>query len=444
MRQNPVVTHMLWLTWLPIGLYPLVLLLQAWSGSNFWGSLVMMAGLLSAAWLGTGYVLWLRRLYARHETVMRLLEVGISLGLICLCGVLMPYHSWVLRISYGLLLGSCFLGGTRLVFRPLSDWMHLYSYLAFCLETVAVVILLYLGASPVSRLPLLVVFVWETVVLTLHQNRKAFSALLIDRDGAASAIPEELRKNNRRQMCLFLLLGLALVCGCGLLAAGLRQLGQLILRGLAVILRWLLASDETQSSEDVPSVSPEPAALSDETAPSWLSAALGVGLLVIFLALVIWQRRAIGAWLLYGWESLQRWVRQRLSCRRSSPAQSHGIYCDYVEDLLQTDAMPHAKKSLLSPHIYRWQRTYRHYRRMSPSAEKFRLGYRLLLEKLPEGLVCASDSPNLILQKWEAHRGTADAAMTAVTQTYMDVRYGDISPEENAFVPLEQLLRLKI
>ena len=66
MKNARFLLHLLLITALSAALYPFPLLLAIWSGSAGWTAPVMTAALVLCVWLGTLYILLLRRQYARH------------------------------------------------------------------------------------------------------------------------------------------------------------------------------------------------------------------------------------------------------------------------------------------------------------------------------------------------------------------------------------------
>ena len=90
-----------------------------------------------------------------------------------------------------------------------------------------------------------------------------------------------------------------------------------------------------------------------------------------------------------------------------------------------------------------WKKAYRRYHRLSNGAERFRLGYALLLAKLPEDAARPADSPAEILEHLQILL-PAESSLSqweTVTQAYSALRYGEIQPEENAFLAMDALLK---
>ena len=134
--------------------------------------------------------------------------------------------------------------------------------------------------------------------------------------------------------------------------------------------------------------------LQQSGAAGWIRLVIELVLLAAVLVLVIWKRREIGDALLSAWYSLRHWIQQHLRKNHAEQRNDrHEAYCDYVEDLLTAEQPAPSAAAL-----YRrrdWKKAYRRYQRLPEQAERFRLGYALLLARLPEEVALPAASPAL-------------------------------------------------
>ena len=91
-----------------------------------------------------------------------------------------------------------------------------------------------------------------------------------------------------------------------------------------------------------------------------------------------------------------------------------------------------------------WKKAYRRYCKLSQGAERFRLGYALLLAKLPEDAARPSDSPAEIFASLRVTFAEQEYTLSqweTVTNAYNALRYGDVLPEREAFLAMDMLLK---
>ena len=118
MKNARFLLHLLLITALSAALYPFPLLLAIWSGSAGWTAPVMTAALVLCVWLGTLYILLLRRQYARHPRWVNGGVWALTLLLCVLGSLFAPYPTRLAQVLLGITAGGCFFGGARLVFHP--------------------------------------------------------------------------------------------------------------------------------------------------------------------------------------------------------------------------------------------------------------------------------------------------------------------------------------
>ncbi len=227
-------------------------------------------------------------------------------------------------------------------------------------------------------------FAANAALFALIHNRDAMERMLSGRDGDTWELPTEIRKSNRKLMGVLCGIGLLLVLCSRPLAKVMRWAWQLLYTTVWYALRWLLSRGSQEQTAELPEdTSEQVMQLQQNGAAGWIRLVIELVLLVAVLVLVIWKRREIGDALLSAWYSLRHWIQRHLRKNHAEQRNDrHEAYCDYVEDLLTAEQPAPSAAAL-----YRrrdWKKAYRRYQRLPEQAERFRLGYALLLARLPE------------------------------------------------------------
>lgn len=444
MKNIRFVLYLLLLTALTAALYPLLVLLRLWSGAANWTVPVMTAALVACAWMGTLFPLLLRRQYARHPRWINGCIWGITL-LLCLAGIFAaPYPTQFSRILLGLALGGCFFGGARLVFHPLEHLAHAYVFVGLCIWNCFSGFLIYLNGAELPFLPMVLLFAGNAALFALIHNRDAMERMLSGRDGDTWELPTEIRRSNGKLMGILCGTGLVLVLCSRPLARAMRWLWRWFYTGCFYALRWLLSLGSTSDAADMPESANETLMqLPQNSTSGWVRLVIELVLLAAALALVIWKRHEIGEAILSAWLSLRQWFRAHLQKNHAAREEQTGdAYCDYVEDLLWHEKPAANTIALHGSHS--WKKAYRRYHKLSQGAERFRLGYALLLAKLPEDAARPSDSPAEIFASLRVTFAEQEHTLSqweTVTNAYNALRYGDVLPEKEAILAMDLLLK---
>ena len=444
MKNIRFVLYLLLLTALTAALYPLLVLLRLWSGAANWTVPVMTAALVACAWMGTLFPLLLRRQYARHPRWINGCIWGITL-LLCLAGIFAaPYPTQFSRILLGLALGGCFFGGARLVFHPLEHLAHAYVFVGLCIWNCFSGFLIYLNGAELPFLPMVLLFAGNAALFALIHNRDAMERMLSGRDGDTWELHTEIRRSDGKFMGILCGTGLVLVLCSRPLARAMRWLWRWFYTGCFYALRWLLSLGSTSDAADMPESADETLMqLPQNSTSGWVRLGIELVLLAAALALVIWKRHEIGEAILSAWLSLRQWFRAHLQKNHAArEEQTGGAYCDYVEDLLRHEKPAANTIALHGSHS--WKKAYRRYHKLSQGAERFRLGYALLLAKLPEDAARPSDSPAEIFASLRVTFAEQEHTLSqweTVTNAYNALRYGDVLPEKEAFLAMNMLLK---
>lgn len=444
MKNARFLLHLLLITALSAALYPFPLLLAIWSGSAGWTAPVMTAALVLCVWLGTLYILLLRRQYARHPRWVNGGVWALTLLLCVLGSLFAPYPTRLAQVLLGITAGGCFFGGARLVFHPLEHLVHPNVFVGLCLWDCFSGFLIYLTRVKLPFLPMVLLFAANAALFALVHNRDAMERMLSGRDGDTWELPTEIRRSNGRLMGILCGVGLALVLCSRPLARGMRWLWRWIYTGFFYALRWLLSlGSSSDTAEEIPeSARDKLMELPQNSTSGWVRLVIELVLLAAVLALVIWKRHEIGDAIASAWLSLRQWLRSHLQKNHAAQEnQNGGAYCDYVEDLLYHEKTAVDTVTLQSRR--NWKKAYRRYHRLPHGAERFRLGYALLLAKLPDDAARPADSPAEILEHLQIllPEESSLSQWETVTQAYSALRYGEIQPEENAFLAMDALLK---
>ena len=304
-------------------------------------------------------------------------------------------------------------------------------------------LLLRLHCPDASGLPYVLLLAGQSAVFAAAHNQEALRRVLHGRDGEEWELPREVQRRNRLLMGTLLGIGGLLLLCSKPAAHGVRWLFTKILTVLWAALRWFLncfSGDGT--SEESSEVAEEAGELAQQSAPwwsTWLSTFFWILCWAAIVAVLVWKRREVWQSVRRFWYHLRSWF---LAHWNAHPVEESddGAYCDYVENL----QVGEAAFSRPAPGNSRrqWRHAYRRYSRMAPDGEKYRLGYGLLLAKLPAETAKPSDSPAEVLAHLQAFPEQAAllSRWTCVTDAYSALRYGGIPPAQEAFAAMEQLL----
>ena len=326
MKNARFLLHLLLITALSAALYPFPLLLAIWSGSAGWTAPVMTAALVLCVWLGTLYILLLRRQYARHPRWVNGGVWALTLLLCVLGSLFAPYPTRLAQVLLGITAGGCFFGGARLVFHPLEHLVHPNVFVGLCLWDCFSGFLIYLTRVKLPFLPMVLLFAANAALFALVHNRDAMERMLSGRDGDTWELPTEIRRSNGRLMGILCGVGLALVLCSRPLARGMRWLWRWIYTGFFYALRWLLSlGSSSDTAEEIPeSARDKLMELPQNSTSGWVRLVIELVLLAAVLALVIWKRHEIGDAIASAWLSLRQWFRSHLQKNHAAQENQNG------------------------------------------------------------------------------------------------------------------------
>lgn len=419
-------------------LYPLDALLCTLSGRSGLRLILLTVLPVLLVWMGMLTAIFLRRMYRKRFRRFRLIVWSLTAVIASLCWMLLPLPVKLLRLIYCAAACGSFYGGIRFCYIAVEDLTGPYVFTALCLWNVLVCGGAFLLHASFSLLPVVLILTGTVMIFAVIRNRIALESILHGRDGELWELPREIRSSNTGLLFLLCGIGTVLICCCRWLAKLLLLLWNIVTRGALRLFTWLMS----QGGGDVPEesvaeeLSSAPMPIQENGSSAWLRILVYAVLFAGLLGLIFWKRREIADGFLQLWRSLCRWVREKLNRSYGDTANEAAAYCDYVEDLLT------AEQTRSDRHISlrkKWKRHYRQYCRMPENAARYRMGYGLALERLPEELCMDSDSVEEILQK--LHEQGCMPEWDAVSECYNHVRYGEQLPAAADFMVLNSLLK---
>ncbi len=413
--------------------YPLAALFAFWNETVNTGiSLAFTVGIMVSCWIGA--LLYLMLAARLKKTTARVVIVGVMVVLFALC-FLIPLRTMWLRGIYGVGVAAACYGGTVLIFQPLPKLVHRDKLTILMAADVLLGIVCGLVDDNIAITPILIVLMANTLLFALTYHELSLEEMLTDRGDHVWHLPKEIRSRSTILMIVFCALGCIFLCLVPLLTKALRWMIHWIGQGVSALLSLAFsgrgnttqpAVEEASTEEMVPT---EPA-----TSASWIWTVLEIAAVVAIVALIVWKRRQIFAWLQEKWQAFRLWLKNRRKKSATAEEEKYA-YRDFTEDVLVQEQIS-GKSEKLTRSERHWRREYRRYQRMPIGAARFRLGYALLLAALPEDRVKPSDSTGDILARQDDNQNWVD-----VTKTYDAVRYGERTPQRDDFDALDTLLR---
>ncbi len=429
--------RILLLTAFAFTLFPISMILSAWSGTSHALAIMITNGFCLLLWFGAWLTLCFQKISRKRKRRTTLLFSILAIVILLGCSFFLPYSLSSQRVICGLVAGGSFFAGTRLIFQPLERLTNSYVFTGICLWFVALGLIWRRMDESASTWPILILLGIHAILFAIANNMHALEQTLHDRDQRVWKIPQEIRHSNNRLMCVLVLLGVVLLLCYKPLAKFMRWLGRWILTGLWYLLRWLFSlGGSTSETSDAPEViSEQVETVAENTTADWIWLIVELTICVGLFVLVIWKRKEIIAAMQNLWWRLRAWFLEKLHQEPTVPPEKTTAYYDYVEDLLAEDMSIEVAKGKITKR--QWKRAYRQYLHMPKDAKRYRLGYALILARLPKEVAKESWSSREILEELK-RRGIADARWETITDVYDAVRYGERSPER--FAQLDAIL----
>lgn len=414
-------------------LYPLAALLCSGRPRQAFLTSVLTGIPIGLTWLGMLLTVISRKFFFRSPQKFWWSCRLVTIVLLVAFGLAASSFGWLFGVLCGCMAAVAFYGGIRLSFLPLQEMTNPYCLVGICLWHLVFRGLDWLLDAAVFQLPSYVILLLTAGLFVIVHNQNALERVLHGRDNETWELPREIRSSNGRMLGLFGGIAVLLAFFCRPLGRLLRYLWH---QCSIMLLHFLVreGDGETTPTEYVRETTPVVTEMTQQQrVPEWVISLVCVLFLFGVLALMIWKRREIRDGLhqcfcrLFG--LLQQKFRKKLP--GALPAET-GAYCDYMGELDATAiSNPLRKRSRRS-----WERQFARYHKLPMAEKRYRLGYQLALERLPEELRKPWRSPGEILQTV----GANDPVWILVTEGYNQVRYGGVLPESAAFSALDVLL----
>ncbi len=416
--------------------YPLAALLAFWQDTpyTYWALLLTLGWLIAGAIGGIIKLLFLRQ-YKRKPRSTNVIFFIIAVVLLAFC-LLLPFQKMWLAAIYGIGVAIAFWCGIKWIDANLMRLFRRDTLLIIIAGDVILGFICRACNETLSLIPIIFILMANALLYALVQHTYSVDDMLHDRGSHVWHLPEEMKKSGTRMMLLFSGIGVVLLCLTPLLTRLLRIIGGWIWSGIRALLQWLLSGrGDTASPAVDEEVAPSVVMEEGGTSLSWIWDVIEVTIVVVIIVILIWRRREIGAFIRDKWNQVRQWFSRE--AKQTSPSDEEHDYYDYTEDILTQEKMAESIEKT-SYSARNWRKFYREFMKMSPNAEKYRLGYALLLAKLPE-------EENVIVESTEEILAERDESVhdkwAQVTSIYNKVRYGKYNPQKNDFIPLEELLK---
>lgn len=298
------------------------------------------------------------------------------------------------------------------------------------------------GAKVLYTFELSLLLVYMFFVYWLAKNQRNIDFMMERRQHDLQHLPPKIRFFNIRLLGAFF--GVALLAMClQRPVMKLFDLGAWLLRKL---LLSCVAVDPTKPGatpvpEATPTPTPVPGGSTEVANFAWIWNLLGILIfvaMVIMLAPIVW--RSLKKFL----QDLSRKVVTILRRRHRKVSDDYAVSDDYsdAEETLSGAEKVTLAESTLAGQTRRWKKEVRQFRRMAPGEEKYREGYRLVLEgmvlkNLP---VLPSDTPLEATEKIRSRLATVPQ-MEAATLCYQEIRYA-LNTSDTDSIHLENILRV--
>lgn len=427
------------ITGLTAALYPIPALFCCWDDRSAWFAAGLTIVLILAVWLGFICMLLLFQEYRKKPRTIQIIFLVVAVLLLLASTFWAPFSAMNLRMLYGIVLGCCYYGGSRLMLQQLDRLSHTYVLAGICIIDVFLGLICRFFNQEMSMMPIVWILVGNTLLYMIAHNLQALTKMLSSGREHKQKVPQEIRQSNFRIMTILCLFGVAILLLCLPLTDVLHWLGRWIYTGLWYLLHWLFNSNGSTTETVRPeTVVQQMETVEKNTVADWVWLAIEIAVIVGVLVLVVWKKREIWHAVQNLWQELRRWIADKWHYKSEMLPEETGAYCDYVEDLLIQEDTHTIQAFMMTRH--RWNRIYRRYLRMPQDAARYRLGYALALERLPEETVHASDSTGEILKNLQKC-GLAEPYWSNITQKYDAVRYGETKPSADDFAALDTVLR---
>ncbi|MBQ8514811.1 MAG: DUF4129 domain-containing protein [Ruminococcus sp.] len=430
---------------LGLSLYPILAMVFHYMGQSP-GRLWLAEGfLLLVSLIALIHAILIRRKYRKKPALVNtsFFVMGILLGAAGF--MLTPLPGGFMGVLSALAVFGVYQAGARLFFVEYDVLTHTYVYTGVCMAFILPSVIIWIGDHQASFLWQMILFLAVSGVFAIARNFSGMDVALQSQGAEDEQLPKGLLRYNRLLLCGLGVIVLLLVLLRSFIGDMLWTLVKTAVHFIGKALYWfagLFIGKEQESGVD-PADEPEILQQTAVQQNEWVTLICTLALAALVTFLLVRYRRKILEGLTGFIRTLQDWVMHLFGRSYEQPRHlESGGYTDYIMDLSvqETDWPDEPLRRR-----FHYGKQYRKFRRMERSAEKYRLGYGLLLYRLSSsGMeVRPSLSPREILKSLPEQEARTSLWELA-TSGYERVRYREESPSEEAFSALEQLLSEKL
>ncbi|MBQ8686992.1 MAG: hypothetical protein IJ512_00425 [Ruminococcus sp.] len=437
--------HFAVFTALVFSLYPLLAMVFHYSRLSAGSVWLAQLFLLLVSFAALTHAIFIRRQYRKKPVLVNLSFFGIGLLSGAAAWVLSPFPGVFMAVISAIAVFAVYQAGARLFFIEYDSLIHPYVYTAICMLYIVPSAIIWFGDHDASFLWQAVLFLIISCIFAVAHNFSGIDIALQSQGAEEEHLPKGLLRHNRLLLCAFgAAVGLLLLMR-SVIGTFLWTLLKTVLHYAGRIFLWI-AGLFTGNEKEAAELEESESSFLQQTAVTrneWVTLICTLILAAIAVFVIIRYRRRITEGIRNFFRSIRSWLAWLFGRSYDTPFRMEaGGYTDYHMDLTAEES---DFADLPSPEKVHYRRLYRKYRRMEHTAEKYRLGYSLLLYRLSQdGLsVKPSLSPQEVLALVQAE-GETFALWKTVTYGYEQARYREQLPDGPAFSALDSLLSEKL
>ena len=423
-----------------LAVYPIIAMVYTFSDLGVLHMWLSELYIIAAGTAALVHAIMIRRIYRRRPVVVNIgfFIAGAIFAVIAF--FICPFSGTFMRAVSALAVFLVYQAGVRLFFVEYDVLTHTYVYAGICTFFVLTSAAVWIHDKNASFIWQGVVFLIISGIFSLCRNFAGIDTALGSADDEGTHLPKGILKYNRSLLGVIGTVVLILVVFRGFIGNFLWGTVRTVIKLAGKVYLWFagLFTGEEQDSSDLDDNVDESAGTLSYEQNELLTLVCTVILLVILLFLVIRFRDRIYR-LIYG---IIKGIITALGnifgrSRERQQVFYEGGYTDCYEEIGRAEMKQLRAKS----GGFRWKRELRRYRKMSFGAEKYRMGYSLLLYRLSQNGVAVSEwsTPQEVYAAVpDAHPSKSE--LFAVTECYERVRYGEEFPDSRAFEQLDRLL----
>ena len=381
-----------------------------------------------------------RRIYRRRAVIVNISFTAAGALAAAAAFMLCPCEGVFMKLISAFVIFAVYMGGSRLFFVEYDALTHTYVYAGICAVFAASSAVVWLHDHSAGFIWQIITFLAVSGVFALCRNFAGIDTALQSQGEESGHLPSGILRYNRTLLGAVCAFVLVLVLVRKPIGAFLSYISGKALKLAGKIYFWFsgLFTGKEQESTELSEIIYEPSYSGYHRNDS-LVFICTVLLLAVCVYIILRNRHRISAFIAGIIPSIRRMLARIFgrSYERQERCDGFG-YTDIVTELREDEAREHMKTA----GRMNWRKEYRRFRRMEDGAEKYRLGYSLLLYRLKQqGMELAEAStPEEVLSSLPPEY-SCRGALEAVTRCYERVRYGEVPPEEHEMRMMEKTVR---